>query len=191
VGRGELVHGQVRPPGRRTDLLGGAAGDAQQVRSVISHGDSRGGQQLAQARGFRGADKNAARGGVAGEVLDARLADELAASQHHQPGRRLRHLAHQVRRDENRPSFGGERLEQLPDPAHAVRVQAVDRLVQHHRLRLAQQRRSDAQALPHAERETAGPAARDLAQPGQLNHLIDPATSDTSRPGERQQITAG
>jgi hypothetical protein len=59
--------------------------DTQQVRSVINHGDTWGGQQLAEARGFRGADEDAARGGVVGEILDAGLADELAAAEHHQP----------------------------------------------------------------------------------------------------------
>jgi hypothetical protein len=56
---------------------------------------------------------------------------------------------------------------------------------------LAQQRRGYAQALPHAEGETAGPRARDLRQPGQLDYLVHPAAPDAGRPGQRQQVVAG
>ena len=112
-------------------------------------------------------------------------------AEHDQPGRGLRHLAHQVRGDEYGAAFGGQRLEQQPDPPHPVRVQPVDRLVEHHRLRLAQQRRGHPQPLPHAEREPPGPRGRDLAQPGQLDHLIDPAAADPRRPRQRQQVVAG
>ena len=38
MGGGELVDGQVSPPGGRADLLGGGAGHPQQIRSVLKHG---------------------------------------------------------------------------------------------------------------------------------------------------------
>ena len=57
-------------------------------------------------------------------------------------------------------------------------------------LRPAQQRRGHPQPLPHAEGEPPGPGARHLAQPGQLDHLIDPAAADPGRPRQRQQVVA-
>ena len=71
----------------------------------------------------------------------------------------LGHLAHQVRGHEHRPALGGQRLQQVADPADAVGIQAVDRLVQDDGLRVAEQRRGDAEPLAHAEGEAARPAS--------------------------------
>src|SRR5271154_952324 len=46
------------------------------------------------------------------------------------------------------------------------------------RRRPAQPRGGPAEALPHPQGEPAGPGAGDLGQPGQLDHLIDPAAAD-------------
>ena len=51
--------------------------------------------------------------------------------------------------------------------------------------------RGHAQALSHAEGEAAGPRARNLRQPGQLDHFVHPAASEAGRPGQRQQVVAG
>ena len=75
-----------------------------------------------------------------------------------------RHLAHQVRGHEHRPALGGQRLQQVADPEDALRVEAVDRLVEDQGLRVAEQRRGDAEPLAHAEREAARPLAGHLAQ---------------------------
>src|SRR5580693_9649495 len=116
VGGGELVHGQVSPPGGRADLGGGGAGDTQQVRSVVDHRDAGGGEQLAQAHGFGGADHDGRGGGAVHEVLDGGLGDELAAAEHDELGGGLGHLAHQVGGHQDGAAFGGQGLEQFPDP---------------------------------------------------------------------------
>jgi len=46
---------------------------------------------------------------------------------------------------------GGQRLEELPDPADALGVQAVDRFVEHQDGRVAEQRGGQAEPLLHAE----------------------------------------
>ena len=55
----------------------------------------------------------------------------------------------------------------------ALRVQAVDRLVEHQHRRVAEQRGGDAEPLLHAERETADPAPGHRFEPGQPQHLGD------------------
>src|ERR1700728_3424684 len=57
----------------------------------------------------------------------------------------LRHLAHQMAGDQDGAAVGGHRPEQLADPADALRVKAVDRLVEQEHRRVGQQRRRDAQ----------------------------------------------
>ena len=54
---------------------------------------------------------------------------------------------------------GGQRPQEAAHPHDALRVQAVERLVQHQHRRVAEQRRRDAEPLPHAERVAAGLAA--------------------------------
>ena len=66
-------------------------------------------------------------------------------------------------------------------PQHAgsaethVQVQAVDRLVEHERRWVAQQRGGDAEPLAHAEREAAHPPARDAGQPDPVEAVLHPA----------------
>ena len=50
-----------------------------------------------------------------------------------------------------RPS-GGERAQEVAQPAHALRVEPVRRLVEDEQLGLAEQRRREAEPLAHAER---------------------------------------
>ena len=88
-----------------------------------------------------------------------------------------RHLAHQVAGDEHGAALGGERPQQGADPADALRVEPVDRLVEQQHLRVAEQRGGDAEPLAHAEREAAGPPAGDASRPTRSS------TSSTRRRG--------
>ena len=76
----------------------------------------------------------------------------------------------------------------LPDPVDAFRVEPVDRLVEHHRLRIAEQRRCDAEPLAHAERELAGALLRNLVQADEIDQLVDAAARDAVRLREREQM---
>ena len=62
-----------------------------------------------------------------------------------------------------RPSLA-RYLHQVADPEHALGVEAVDRLVEDERARVAEQGRRDAEPLAHAEREAADAALGDRRQ---------------------------
>ena len=82
-------------------------------------------------------------------------------------------------------------LEQVADPVDALGVEAVDRLVQDQRLRVAEQRRRDAEPLAHAERELARPLAGHLVQADEVDHLVDAALRDAVRLREGEQVVVG
>jgi len=83
-----------------------------------------------------------------------------------------------VTRHEHRPTFGREAFEEAADPANAVRIQPVHRLVEHEHRRVAQQSSGDSEALCHPEREPARAAARDLGEADEFEHLFDPPARD-------------
>ena len=64
--------------------------------------------------------------------------------------------------------------QQAADPVDALGVEAVDRFVEHEDRCVAEQRRGDAEALLHAEREAARSAPRRVARADQFEHLVDP-----------------
>ena len=70
----------------------------------------------------------------------------------------------------------------------ALGVEAVDRLVEEHRLRVAEERGGDAEPLAHAERELAGALARDVVEADEVDHLVDAALRDAVRLREREQV---
>ena len=70
----------------------------------------------------------------------------------------------------------------------AFRVEAVDGLVEHHRLRIAEERSRDAEPLPHAERELSGALLRHLAQADEVDQLLDAPPRDPVRLREREQM---
>ena len=72
-----------------------------------------------------------------------------------------------------RPS-AGQRPHESADPHDALRVEPVDRLVEHQDGRVAEQGGGDAQPLAHAQREPVGPAAGDGLQTDDLEHLLHP-----------------
>ena len=64
----------------------------------------------------------------------------------------LRDLGQDVARDEHGAPAGRERAQEVAQPAHALGVEPVRRLVEHEQLRLAEQRRREPEPLAHAER---------------------------------------
>ena len=84
-----------------------------------------------------------------------------AAAEHDEVVGGQRHLAHQVRGEEHGAALGGQAAHEVADPQHALGVEAVDRLVEDERGRVAEQRGGDAEALAHAEREAADALAGD------------------------------
>jgi hypothetical protein len=101
------------------------------------------------------------------------------------------HLRHQVAGHEHRAALGRQRLHQVADPQDALRVQPVDRLVEHEQRRVTEQRAGDAEPLAHAEREPLGALARHLGQADQLKHLAHPAPGQVVRLGQAEQVVVG
>src|SRR5215472_7755540 len=117
---------------------------------------------------------------VGGADQDPRLASaaqlrqralEHQRSRAHDPDVRadLIDLGQQVRRDEDRGPISGYLLNQRPDLAGALRVKAVGRLVEHHKLSRPQQAGGDAEPLLHAE----GVGAVSLAGSGEQADLVE------------------
>ena len=86
-----------------------------------------------------------------------------------------------------RPS-AARSLQQGAHPDDALRVQAVDRLVEQQHRRVAEQRGGDAEPLAHAEREPLDPLAPHAGQPDLLEHLVDPRAPGS---GWSARATAG
>jgi len=102
-----------------------------------------------------------------------------------------RHLAHQVRGHEDRAALVREVAQEVADPADALGIESVHRLVEDQRLGVAEQCRRDAEPLTHAEREAADALPGHLLQPHQIDHLVDAAGRDAVRLGEREQVVVG
>src|SRR6266700_6582373 len=105
--------------------------------------------------------------------------------------RQRRHRRRPRRGAQPDPALGGQRPQQLAHPHDALRVQAVERLVQQQHRRVAQQRRRDPQPLRHAQREAPGLAPGHRRQAGPLEHRIDPPGGQALGVGQPQQVVAG
>ena len=178
--------------GEVADLCGLEALDLEQAVPVERRDRHLGpGEELGEPGRLRRADAHDVPRGLLDEVLGARVRDHAAAADHDQVVGGERHLAHQVRRDEHRPSLGREPLQQVAHPVDALRVEPVDRLVEHHRVRVAEERRGDPEPLAHPERELARALLRDLVEPDEVDQLVDAALRDAVRLGEREQVVVG
>ena len=122
------------------------------------------------------------------EVGHAAVGYEPAAADHDQVIRGVLHLRHQMAGDQHRPALGRQRAHQRPDPHDALRIEAVDRLVEHEDLRIAEQGGGDAEPLAHAEREPLAPLARDLREADDAQDLVDPAPADAVGLGQAEQV---
>ena len=190
--RRQLVQGDPVLGGGVADLRRGQAGDFEQAGLERLDADVRaGGEARPEIVGLRRAHAHDVAGGVPQEVLDARVGDEPAATDDDQVVGRQRHLAHQVRGDEDGSALGGEAFQEVADPVDAFGVETVDRLVEHHGVRIAEERGGDAEPLPHAEREGPDALRRDLAQSDEVDQLVDPAARDAVRLRQGEQVVVG
>ncbi len=89
---------------------------------------------------------------VAAELLERALRDEATRAHHADVGTHLLDLGEQVARHEHRRAVVGERADERPHLARALRVEAVRRLVEHEELTSHEQRVREPEPLLHAER---------------------------------------
>jgi hypothetical protein len=186
--RRELGQGQIRVRGAGPDLVAGQPGDVQLAGGRAGHLHGICQEQVLELRGLWRADMNRPCGGTRDEVLDGLVPDQPAAADHDQVFGGQRHLAHQVRGHEHGAALVRQAAQQGADPQHPLGVQAVDRLVQHHRGRVAEQRSRDPEALAHPEGEPAHALVRDFAQTDEIDHLRDPPAPDARRRRHRGQV---
>ena len=159
---GELGHGG----------LGGAADD-QPVAGGLD-GDVRAGEHPGEVGGLGRLDDDG-RCLPCGDRLDGVGGQELAAADHDEVVGEHAELADEVARHEHRAAAAGEVGEVVAQPADAVGVEAVGRLVEQQDLRVAEQGAGEGEALPHAEGEPAGALVGGRLEPDLGQHLVDPA----------------
>ena len=125
------------------------------------------------------------------QLRHARLGDQMPATDHDELVRDVLELAHQVARDEHGAALVRERAQEDADPADAVGIEPVDRLVEHQHRRVAQHRPRDAKALGHPQREATDALACGLGETDQLENLVDAAGRQAIAPREPEQVVAG
>jgi hypothetical protein len=102
------------------------------------------------------------------------VGDELAVADQDQLLGDLRDLREDVAGDEHGPSPIRLRPQQVAQPAHPLRVEAVGGLVEDQDPRVAQQRRRQRQPLAHPQRVALHATSGGAAQLDHLQHLLDP-----------------
>ena len=154
-------------------------------------GHAVGGEQGRQRAGVRRRHDDAAARGVLDEVVHRGVGEDAALADDQQVIGDQLHLAHQVRGQQHRASLLGQFGDQGTDPLDAVEVEAVDGLVEDQHSRVGQQRRGDAQALAHPQRERAGGLVGHLGQADRCEHLVHASRPDADRGTEGEQVVAG
>jgi hypothetical protein len=189
LNRRQLGQHDLLGQGDLSDRLAGEAVDLEYVSLDAVHARVACGQRVAQRGRLRRdhADGGPCRGAVH-EFRDGGVRDEPAATDHHDVLGGLGHLGHQMRGQEHGPAFLRQALEQRPDPQDALGVQSVGGLVEHQDSRVAEQRRGDAQALAHAEREAAHALAGDRLDPDHLDDLVHAIAPDPVSLGQGEQV---
>jgi hypothetical protein len=173
------------------DLLGAEAADLERAACLATDGDLRPRHELREAGGLRRPHAHELPRGLTDELVHGHVRDQPPATDHDQVVGGERHLAHQVRRDEDRAPLGRQAAQQVADPLDAFGVEPVDRLVEEQHGRVAEKRGGDAEPLAHAERERSRPLPGDVVQPDEVDQRVHPLLRDPVRLRERQQVVVG
>ena len=128
---------------------------------------------------------------AADEVVNARVGNQAAATDHDQVLGGLGHLAHEMRGDEHGATLRGQPLEEVANPLDALGVEPVDGLVEHHCVWIAEQSRGDAETLAHSEREAPDALARHVLQSDELDQLGHARSGDPVGLRQRQEVVLG
>ena len=146
-------------------------------------------QGLLQLRSFRGADANRS-ADAGGQLLERGLDDELAAvdDQHLIDG--LRNLGQHMAGDQHCPLAGREGAQEVAQPAHALRVEPVRRLVEDQQLGIAEQCGREPQPLPHPERVALDATVRRPVELDQAQHLIHARVRQADSSAQHPQVIA-
>ena len=116
------------------------------------------------------------------------LADHGALADHHQPVRGLLHLRKQMRRHHDRFPLLRQGADCAPHPAHPLRVQPIDGLIQNQVLRIPQQGGRHPHALLHAQRIAANPLVGSLRHAHHRQALLHPIVGNAGAAGNNPQM---
>ena len=100
-------------------------------------------------------------------------------------------LAEHVAGHDDGPALVREAAQQAAQPGDAGRVEPVGRLVEQQHLRVPEQRRSQAQALAHAQGEPAHPPPGGRGEIDLSQDLVHPAAGDARGVGDDAQVVPG
>ena len=100
-------------------------------------------------------------------------------------------LAEHVAGDQDGAPGVGPFPEQATQPGHALRVEAVGRLVENEDLRVTQERGGQAEALTHAQRVTAHPPDSVGGQADLIEHIVHSGLRNAGSGGEDAERIAG
>ena len=168
--------------------LGGRPVDGAGLRSAPRHVIAALLRAAARSRVARGCGRGRRRP-RARELGGRPARDELAAVDDHDLVGDLLELGEDVARDQDRAALGPPgRPQEVAEPADACRVEPVGGLVEHEHLGVAEQRRGQAEPLPHPERVAAGAPPRGSLQLDELEHLLDPGRGIPAAVGEHAQV---
>ena len=101
----------------------------------------------------------------------------------------LSDLCEHVAREQHRAAGGREVAQRVTEPADAVGVEPVGRLVEDEDLGLAEQRACEAEALAHALRETADAALGRVREADLFEHLEDARSRNAHRASQNREMT--
>ena len=99
-----------------------------------------------------------------------------------------RNLGEQVTRKEHRPTLRGETTHRHPHPGDAIRVEAVQRLVEEDHRRVTEQCAGQRETLAHPHRVAADAAVGGRLEVDRSQHLADPAVGDAGRSGHHLEV---
>ena len=148
-----------------------------------------GAQGGAEPRDVRAGDAHPA-AGAGGELGQRGLGDRAPARDHDDLVGGLGDLGQHVAGDEHGAALGGERAQEVAQPADALRVEAVGGLVEHQHARVAEQGGGEPEPLAHAERVAAGAAVRRVREPDELEQLVRAGVGHARGPCDGPQVVA-
>ena len=115
--------------------------------------------------------------GGAPQLRQRALEYDAAAAEDPHPVAQGLDLGEDVRREDDRHPPVGETPDEIPHVAYPCRIESRGGLVEQEQLGVAQERRGDPQALPHAVRVAGDLVSRAVAELDGLEHGVDPPPS--------------
>ena len=177
--RPALVERRQGDSGRRGGGADGRGVRAGHRESGAQHleGESRTGQRRRQRRAIGRVDDDGVLL-VRRQLAQGPLEHQAAARDDQERLRRLLDLGEKVRGDEHGAPLACEVAEETPHPLDALGVETVRRLIEDQHTGVAEERIGQAEALAHAERESADLAAGDVGEADRAERLVDAGCRD-------------